>query len=506
MANTAFKTYAKDNGGRVVVLFLLFLLALYEFYSAGFGAFAIVCLLPVLGFLVLGSFHQRMFLFWVLITINYFIQWKSFPSIGLPTSVPNELLEILLIALAILDVQGTQFKRLWNVMFLALLVWSSFCILEVLNDTCGIGIDVGSWYTTARSIAFQFIYAFIVFTLYISTPKVLVKYLLFWGALALFASVWVWKQQYIGFTDMENAFLQGRGRNTHLLQGGTLIRYFSIYSDAANFGIGMASTAVAFIIFGITSKIKKLKYTFYAIGIICAWAMFPSGTRTAIACLMAGFAAYIFLSKSFKIAIPVTVLFSLFVFFLAFTNIGQGNQQIRRMRSAFNRNDASANARSINQEAMKKYLAEAPWGIGMHIGYQNVPANNKYTYMATVPPDSEYVFIWIHTGIIGITTFLICTAIMILGACSIVLFKLKSPSLRGIGAGFCCAMISQQLGGYGNQILLQFPNCLTFYGGLSIVYALPYLENEWIAYENEHLAKQETRRRLKLEKKKESRV
>ena len=126
--------------------------------------------------------------------------------------------------------------------------------------------------------------------------------------------------------------------------------------------------------------------------------------------------------------------------------------------------------------------------------------------MATIPPDSEYVFIWIHTGVIGISIFIITMLMMLGGACWIVLFKLKSPSLRGIGAGFCCAMISQQLGGYGNQVLMQFPNCLIFYGGLSLVYTLPYFENEWIEYEKEQLAIQEEKKRLKLEKKRASRV
>ena len=280
----------------------------------------------------------------------------------------------------------------------------------------------------------------------------------------------------------------------------------SIHNDAANYGIGIASTAVAFIIFGISYKIKRYKYFFLITGIACFWGIFPSGTRTGIACFMAGIITFIFLSKSFKIAVPITVLLGLFAFLLVFTNIGQGNSQIRRMRSAFNKSDASANAREINQEAMKKYMAEAPWGIGMAVGYKNVPANNKYTFMATVAPDSEYVFIWIHTGIIGITIFVICTAIMILGACWIVLFKLKSPSLRGIAAGLTCAMVSQQLGGYGNQVLMQFPNCLIFYGGLTIVYVLPYLEPAWIEYEKKLVEEQEERKRFKLEKKLASRV
>lgn len=355
-------------------------------------------------------------------------------------------------------------------------------------------------------MAFQLLYAFIVFSIYIDKPNILIKYLYIWGAFALFAVFWVWKQQTYGFTHAEDVWLHTRASNTHILQAGTLIRYFSIYSDAASFGIGIAATAVAFIIFGITARIKKYKYFFLLIGGACTWGMFPSGTRTAIACLLAGFMAYIFLSKSVKIAVPFTILFAVFVFILAFTDIGQGNQQIRRMRTAFDKNDASANARTINQEAMKKYMKDAPWGIGVGIDRDNVPANNKFAFMSTVPPDSEYVFIWIHTGVIGITLFLICTFFMIVGACWIVFFILKSPSLRGIGAGFCCAMVAMQLGGYGNGVLTQFPNGLVFYGGLSLVYVLPWIEKDWIEWEEKELEKQEEKKRLKLEKKRQSRV
>ena len=427
-------------------------------------------------------------------------------NLPIPISLPNELMEILLIALAILNVKDSKFERLANIMFVSLIAWCTFCTLEVLNDTCNIGINVGAWYTGARSMAFQLMYAFLVFSIYISNSKILTKYLYVWGGLALFAVFWVWKQQNIGFTHNEDIWIHTQGASTHIIQAGTLIRYFSIFSDAANFGIGIASTAVAFIIFGITAKIRRQKIFFLIVGAACAWGMFPSGTRTAIACLMAGFVAYIFLSKSIKIAIPFTIAFGLFVFMLAFTNIGNGNQQIRRMRTAFNKNDASANQRTINQETMKKYMKEAPWGIGIAQGYGSVPANNKYNLMSTIAADSEYVYIWLRTGVIGITTFLICTALMLLGACWIVFFTLKSSSLRGIGAGFCCAFVSQQLGGYGNQVLMQFPNCLVIYGGLAIVYVLPYIEKEWIEYETQQLAIQAEKKRLKEEKKKQSRV
>jgi hypothetical protein len=140
------------------------------------------------------------------------------------------------------------------------------------------------------------------------------------------------------------------------------------------------------------------------------------------------------------------------------------------------------------------------------MGYENVPANNKFRKLATIPPDSEYVFIWIHTGIVGIITFLVTTAIMFFGAAHIVMFQLRSPSLRGIGAGLCCAFVSIQLGGYANQVLMQFPNCLIFYGGLSLVYVLPLMEDEWIKYEQEQLAVQHEKKRIKEEKKRAKRV
>ncbi|MBQ9671856.1 MAG: O-antigen ligase family protein [Prevotella sp.] len=499
---------AKSNytGGRVAILFLLFALAIYEFIHAGFTTFAIVCIMPVMVLVAIIAFSRGVLVFWTLLVVNYIIQWHSLPPLPVPTSIPNEMLEILLIAMAAIDVKDAKFERSANLMMFALLVWSAYVTLEVLNDTCGLGIQVGAWFSGARMMAFQLLYAHLIFILYIRDPKMLMKYLYFWGALAIFAAFWVWKQQKIGLTPGENAFLQGRGRTTHIINGGATIRLFSIYGDAANFGIGTAATAVAFLIFALTAKVRKYKIYFLIVGLIATWAMFPSGTRTATFCLFAGFAVYVFLSKSVKIAVPVSIGFALIYFILAYTTIGNGNAQIRRMRSGFNKNDASANQRTINQAVMKKYLADAPWGIGLGMGYENVPANNKFRKLAIIPPDSEYVFIWIRTGYVGITLFVIITLVIFCGASSIVLFRLRSPSLRGIGAGLTCAFASIQLGGYANQVLMQFPNCLVFWGGISLVYILPHIEDEWIKHEEEQLAIEAEKKRIKEEKKRAKRV
>lgn len=504
----SFATYTQESGGRAILLFLLFGLAIYQFISTGFSAFALVCASPLIILAIYTAFKYPMAVFWLLCIYNQVIfgltRNNLWPS-GIPLSLVSEGLEILLLGVAIMDSRKSpHFERTGNIMLFALILWCGFCTLEVLNNTCGLGINFEAWYQGARLMAFQIMYVFLVFTIYINNTKRLIQYIFFWAGLSLFVVAYAWKQINIGFSSAENAWLQGSV--THILQGGTLIRYFSLYSDAANFGEGIACTAVAFFIFGITTKIKKYRYFFLITGLICVWGMFQTGTRTAMGCLGIGVILYIFLSKSFKIAIPVTLFLGLAIFFLAFTKIGHGNQQIRRMRSAFDKGDASANLRTINQETMRKYMKEAPWGIGLGMNYSNVPANNKYALMSNIPPDSEYVFIWLRTGKIGITTFIITMLLMLGGACWIVLFKIDSPSLRGIGAGMCCAFVGIQLGAYGNQVLMQFPNCMIFYGGLTIVYVLPFMEKEWVEYEAREIAKQEERERLKLEKKKASRV
>ena len=168
MANSIFRTYAQDNGGRVAILFLLFLLALFRFYVSGFSGFATICTIPIIILTIIASFRHRMMMFWVLIVINGIIQWHSISlPRGIPISMYNEIIEIILIMLALLDFNKSKGGKLYNFMGFFLLIWCGYCTLEVLNDTCDLGINVEAWYQGVRLIAYQLLYAFIVFTIYI---------------------------------------------------------------------------------------------------------------------------------------------------------------------------------------------------------------------------------------------------------------------------------------------------------------------------------------------------
>jgi len=496
----------KENRGKVILLFLLFFLALYEFKISGFTTFAVICLSPIALLAVYVIFKWRMSAFWALIILNYLIPFKNI-NFHLPLSLIDEAIEILLLSVAIIDSRQTpQFGRAVNLMLVAILVWSGFCVIEMFNDTCGLGYNFTAWFTGARLMALHLLWILLVFSIYVNSPKALITYLRIWACLSLFSAFWTWKMINIGLTHEETSFLYGAGQRTHLLQAGTLIRYWSTFTDAANYGCHAAAAAVAFLVFGIMSKITKDRIFFILVSIAVIWGMFQSGTRTAIFCMIGGFAVFLVLSKSVKIMIPSAIVGAIFLFILIFTNIGNGNQQIRRMRSAFNKDDASANVRDINKAAIAKYMKDAPWGIGIGMYTENIPARNKFKILSEIPPDSEYVFVWVRTGRIGVTVFAFCMILMLFGASYVVMFKLKNQTLVGIGAGLCSAFAAIQLGGYANQVIYQYPNGVTFFGGLAIVYILPYIEPEWIKYEEKRLAKQEERKRLRLERKLAKRV
>lgn len=502
-----FAIYSRENGGRVLLLFLLFSLAIYEFIHAGFGFFAIICLSPISVLFLYAAFKWRMSFFWLLIIANWFLQFKNIHW-PIPMSLIDEILELMLIAIAIIDARYTpHFERAWNLMFIAISIWFGLCFIEIFNDTCGLGINISAWFTGARLMALHLVWILLVFTLYITKPEILMTYLRLWAGLSLFSVFWTWKMINFGFTDAETSWLWSVGHITHVLNAGTLFRYWSTFSDAANYGCNAGSSALAFIIFGITSKLKKDKVFFFITAAAVIWGMFQSGTRTAIFTMIAGFILFLVLSRSVKILVPSAIIGAFFLFILIFTDIGNSNQQMRRMRSAFKREeDASAKVRDVNKAAIAKYMKDAPWGIGIGIFSQDIPAWNKFKKLSEIPPDSEYVFIWVRTGPIGVSVFTCCMVLMLVGACRIVLFKLKNPTLIGIGGGMCSAFLAIQISGYANQVIYQYPNGLTFFGGLAIVYLLPYLEEEWIKLEERRLSIEAEKKRLRLEKKLAKRV
>lgn len=501
------KTYTTPNnyiGGRVIVLFLLFLVALYQYYSMGLTGFAATCMLPaIIIFVVLALKHPNT-LFWYIFSMNYFVMGlQRYDYIPIPVTAVTILPQLLLL-MAIIIIPHKRGNTLVTPMLLAILLWTFYLAIQVFNETCGLPVSIVDWLTNMNFYAFYFIMAYIIVSKIIYTPENIMCFFRLWALFSLLATFWAWRQKTFGWDQTEWRWLVGGAMRTHIIGGS--IRYFSFFSDAANFGCNMGASAALFYILGLTSKLKKDKILFTITGFFCTYSFFASGTRSGLVCFMVGIFLYIFLAKSAKLTATVLILGGIFVFIMAFTEIGQGNMQIRRMRSAFNTNDASLNVRDLNKQALKKYLQDAPFGMGINIDEGRIPKFNKYKVVYETSNDSTYVFFWQRTGIIGVYVFAAMNIIILIGGCIITLFKLKNKACKGIAAALCCGFLGIQAGGYANHILLQYPNIILFYGGMGIVYLLPAIEKDFITYEERKVAEIEEKIRLKQDKREKSRV
>lgn len=501
------KTYATSGnhiGGRVIVLFLLFLFALYLLVTGGLTVYAAICMIPaVILFLFLAFKHQNA-LFWYIFSMNYFVMGlQRYGYIPVPVTVVAVLPQLLLL-MAIIIIPKKAKNTLATPMLLAIMLWTLYLIIQIFNETCGLPVSISDWLTNMNFFSFYFILAYILINKIINTPENIMRFLRLWAYFSLVATYWAWRQKNFGWDQSEWGWLVGGAMRTHIIGGS--IRYFSFFSDAANFGCNMGASAALFYILALTSKLKKDKILFTITGIACTYSFFASGTRSGLVCFMVGIFLYTFLAKSVKLTATVLVFGGAFVFIMAFTDIGNGNMQIRRMRTAFDSNDASKGVRDLNKQAIKKYLQDAPFGFGINIAEERIPRFNKFRKVLETPNDSTYVFFWQRTGIVGVYVFATMNIIILLGGCFISFFKLNNKACKGISAALCCGFLGIQAGGYANHILLQYPNLILFYGGMAIVYLLPAIELEYIAYEEKKVAELEEKKRQKKEEQEKSRV
>lgn len=434
--------------------------------------------------------------FWALFSINFVVMGLArYIAIPMPISLFVELFYIATIihACANAEKYGNTLSNAFGSLFGIYSIWLLYSIAEIANNSAEIDYNtiLYRWFAEVRTMAFQCVYGFLIFASIFNDKQKIKQFHRFWGFFVLLAVAKCLMQQYIGFDNAEKAFLVGAAK-THFVNG--IIRYFSFFSDAANFGSNMAATTVVFAALSFTCKNKLDKIYFTICSIAALYGMMASGTRSAIMALAIGLVAYAALSKNIKAIVATGVLGMATIGFLMFTNIGQGNNMIRRMRSAFDKDDASLAVREANKLAMERYLREVPMGIGAGINNSDVPPSNKNHYLSIVPPDSTWVYIHIHYGIIGKFCFLFSFGGIIGIGGMIVLTKLKNKEVTGQMAATVSGCAAMFIAGYSNQVMLQFPNCLLFFGTMGMLSIAEIVDKKAIEEDEE-----ETRKMIEAE-------
>jgi hypothetical protein len=342
-------------------------------------------------------------------------------------------------------------------------IWFGYSMFQLVNPEAR---SFEAWFSGRGIGLYMFLLAPLTL-IFIDSNRKLDTFLYIWGIFSIIATLKGIMQMKFGVDFAEKAWLDEGNYKTHILFG--KLRVFSFLSDAGQFGGTQGYAGVVGIIYSMAQKNKRKKIFFLVMGIMGLYGMIISGTRGAMAVPLAGFMTFFVLRKNIKVlSIGIILLTVVFIFF-KFTMVGQGNDQIRRMRTAFDPNDASLQVRLNNQKLLKNYLASRPFGGG--IGHGGVKAQRflPNAFLSQIATDSWYVLIWVEQGMVGLVLHLFILFYVLVKASFRIMFRIRDPILRLKMAALASGMFGVMAASYGNAVLGQMPTNVLLYISMALL-------------------------------------
>ncbi len=342
-------------------------------------------------------------------------------------------------------------------------IWFFYALFEIVNPEAH---SMPAWFS-GRGVFLYMILMVPLTLVFINDNRKLDTFLYIWGVVSILATLKGIMQLKFGVDRWEQGWLNEGNYKTHILFG--KLRVFSFMSDAGQFGGNQAYTAVVATIYSMSQTVRRKKIFFIVVAFFGFYGMLISGTRGAISVPLAGFMTFFVLRKNLVVlGFGVVLLLLVFVFF-RFTSIGQGNDQIRRMRTAFDPNDASLQVRLDNQKILKKYLATRPFGGG--IGHGGVKAQRylPHAFLSQIATDSWFVLVWVEEGIVGLLLHLFILFYTVGKASYKVMFRIRDPMIKLKMSALIAGMVGVMLASYGNAVLGGMPTAMLIYTSMAIM-------------------------------------
>lgn len=462
-----------------LVLVAWFLVFLYATVRIDFVIGIAISLIPIILVIFLALVQNPYWSFIILIIANFTLSGLSRYVQAISPGITMDLIIAVTLVSVILNSMTRKseinFKNAFNGLTVLALVWFLYCVLQILNPNSS---SIVAWVTGVRGLGVYFVIIVFFTSIFLNKYKNIKQFLFVWAVLSLLAVLKAFIQKTYGFDSAELRwlFVEG-GNNTHVLYYG--IRYFSFFTDAGNFGTGMAFYGVVFGIYSLYVKDIKSKIFFFLTGLACAYGMIISGTRGSLAVPFAAFTLFAILSKKSKLLITTFAGVFLAFIFLNYTDYGQGNTYVRRMRSAFNSDDPSLLIRLENQKKLRTYMWNKPFGVG--IGMSTTSNLVNYApdpFVSKIPSDSWYVRVWMETGIIGLTIHIINLLFIVAFGAYLVFFKLKDKELKGLITAFVCGLSGVYVAAYSLEIIGQFPTSFIMFICMTLIFRSRSLDKE----------------------------
>lgn len=417
----------------------------------------------------------------VLIVLAYFLfelgRWGIEGPIG---TIMDGLQVIIFITILARQKEEQNWKIFASPVTTVIIFWMSYNIIEVVNPA---SISSVAWFYTVRSVAFVQI-CYFSFVYYIRSVKMLRFIIKLWIVLAVTGALYGLKQEFIGFTDAENAYLHSDPNIEQLLYIAGHWRKFSFFSDPVAFAYNMAMPCVICICImagpfkGWKKIVSMLLFLLYFISALY------SGTRGASVLVPAALLLFAILNYS------KTVLFYSLVAafcFMILIKIPTSNSTIYRFQTAFNpSNDASYNTRQRNQKRIQPYILTHPMGGGLGStgtwGERFAPDS----YLAHFPPDSGYIRVAVEDGWIGLLLF--CMMIFVILKVGIDNFySIIDPELKSYCLMAVLIVFTYNVANFPQEALVQYPSNILFNLSIALIVITKRVDTELQKKKQENL-------------------
>jgi len=356
-------------------------------------------------------------------------------------------------------------------------IWFGYGLMSALNPEIR---SMAVWLASFRGVSMYMLLFVTLTLLLINTEKKINYFFYIWGTFSILASLKGIMQVTIGVDPWEKAWLDAGAHYTHLLFG--KLRVFSFLSDAGQFGGNQAYSGVVFIILSFIKENKKRKIFYLIVGILGLYGMLLSGTRGSIGVPLAGLMLYFILRKNKLVMISGFCILAIVYIFFKYTTIGQDNQQIRRMRTAFDPNDASLQLRLSNQRKLKTYLSTRPFGGGLGHAGSKAMKSLPNTFLANTATDSWYVMIWAEQGIVGLVLHLFILFYVLIKSSYLILIKIRDPILKMKMTALVSGLFGVMVASYGNAVLGSMPTGMLIFTSMALMLNAETFDNKYVSH------------------------
>lgn len=372
------------------------------------------------------------------------------------TSAPVGTLLDLLILIGAVGILLRQIKeRDWSFakypLSYMIIIWLYYNIMQIVNPYAESRM---AWLYTVRSVAIQQVVFFIGAYAFRNNKKGAFAVLKLIILICFGSALYGLKQQYLGFSAAETAWVMADAERFQLYYQWNMMRIPSFCYDPTTFGILMACFSIfcLTLIIGGTTRNQKL---LLVLMLICSlWVMAYTGTRTAFALVPIGaifYAGLILNRRVFAIGAVLAVLAAGFV--LKSTSSGV----IYRIQSAFKpAQDDSMNLRLENQKKIQPFIQSHPLGGGLGSCGVWGKRFNPQSELSKFPHDSSFVRMAVELGWIGLILYTLLHYFVIRTGLYYFI-RCRDPLIKALYAGITTWTFMLAVACYAQEAILQLP-------------------------------------------------